>query len=76
MQVPSFLSGEQTDHHAAAIARWDDKGGASKSFPSRTRDESSGTSTSWFVPPIVVPAFLAALIIISVIYQQSWQLPG
>jgi hypothetical protein len=58
--------------HAASIARWDDEGGASKSLPDKTSDKSSGTSTSWFVPPIVVPAFFAALIIVSVIYQRSW----
>jgi hypothetical protein len=63
----------QTDHHAAAIARWDDEGGTPKSFPSKTTDESSGTSASWLVPPIVVPAFFAALIIISAVYQRSWQ---
>jgi hypothetical protein len=58
--------------HAASIARWDDEGGASKSLPGKTRDKSSGTSASWFVPPIVVPAFFAAVIIMSAIYQRSW----
>jgi len=64
----------QTDasDHAASIARWDDEGGASKSLPGKTSDKSSGTSASWFVPPIVVPVFFAALIIMSVIYQRSW----
>ena len=64
----------QTDagDHAASIARCDDEGGASKSLPGKTSDKSSGTSASWFVPPIVVPAFFAALIIVSVIYQRSW----
>jgi hypothetical protein len=57
----------QTDasDHAASIARWDDEGGAPKSLPGKTSDKSSGTSASWFVPPIVVPAFFAALIIVS-----------
>jgi hypothetical protein len=64
----------QTDH-AGAIARSNDQRGASKSSPGKTRD-SSGISTSWFVPPIVVPAFLAALIIFSVIYQHSWHVLG
>lgn len=64
----------QTDasDHAAAIARWDDEGGASKSFPYTMSDKSSGTLASWLVPPIVVPAFFATLMIISAIYQQSW----
>jgi hypothetical protein len=64
----------QTDasDHPASIARWDDEGGASKSLSGQTSDKSSGTSASWFVPPIVVPAFFAALIIVSVIYQRSW----
>jgi hypothetical protein len=64
----------QTDasDHAASIARWDDEGGASKSLPGKSSDKSSGTSASWFVPAIVVPAFFAALIIMSVIYQRSW----
>jgi hypothetical protein len=44
-----------------------DEGGASKSF-----DTSFGTMASWFVPPVVVPAFVVALIIISAIYQRSW----
>jgi hypothetical protein len=66
----------QTEHHAAAIARWDDEGGASKPFPNKTSDESSGNSASWLVPPIVVPAFFAALIIISAVYQRSWQFLG
>jgi hypothetical protein len=65
-----------TSQHAAAIARWDDEGGAPNSFPSTTSDNRSGTSASWFVPPIVVPAFFAALIIITVIYQRSWQFVG
>jgi hypothetical protein len=49
--------------HAASITRWDDD---------KTSDKSSGTSASWLVPPIVVPAFFATLIIVSVIYQRSW----
>jgi hypothetical protein len=58
---------------AAATARRDDGAEAFEPFPGTT---SSGTSASWFVPPIVVPAFFAVLIIISVIYQRSWQFPG
>jgi hypothetical protein len=63
----------QTDasDHAASIAR-DDEGGVSKSVPGKTSDKSSGTSASWFVLPIVVPAFFAALIIMSAVYQRSW----
>jgi hypothetical protein len=70
------------DNNAAAVARWDDEGGASKSFPTNTPfpgttgGESSGTSATWFVPPIVVPVFFAVLIVISVIYQRSWQFLG
>jgi hypothetical protein len=62
----------EASHDAISIARWDDEGGASKSLPGKTSHKSFGTSASWFVPPIVVPTFFAALIIISVIYQRSW----
>jgi hypothetical protein len=64
------------NHHTAAIARWDDEGGASRSLPGKTSETTSGISASWFVPPIVVPAFCAALIIISVIYQLAWHSLG
>jgi hypothetical protein len=66
----------------AAIARRDDDSGAlkssahGKSFPGNTRDEDSGTSASWFVPPVVVPILLAVLIAISIIYQGTWQSLG
>jgi hypothetical protein len=56
-------------HQAAAIARWDDEGGASKCSPAKASDKSPGTLASWLVPPIVVPGFFTALIIISGIYQ-------
>jgi hypothetical protein len=42
--------------HAAAIAKWENEGGA---MGRPERDQ----VTSWFVPPIVVPAFLVALIV-------------
>jgi hypothetical protein len=65
-------AGSEADasHHDAAIARWDDEGGASTFWPSRISDECSATSASWLVPPVVVPVFFTALIIISGIYQQ------
>jgi hypothetical protein len=46
---------------SASIARWDNEGGA----PGRPdRDK----VISWFVPPIVVPAFLVALIVARAAY--------
>jgi hypothetical protein len=57
-------------HHDAAIARWDDEGGAATFWPSRISGERSATLASWLVPPVVVPVFFTALIIISGIYQQ------
>ena len=62
-----------TDDHGVAIARLDDEDGTFKPFPSTT---SSGTSLSWFVPPIVIPLFLMMLIMISFLHQRPWQFPG
>jgi hypothetical protein len=46
---------------SAAIGRWENEGGA----PGRPeRDKVIG----WFVPPIVVPAFLVALIVVRAAY--------
>ena len=44
-----------------AIARWENEGGA----PGRPERDKV---ISWFVPPIVVPAFLVALIVVRVAY--------
>ena len=44
-----------------AIARWENEGGASGG-PERDK------VVSWFVPPIVVPAFLVALIVARAAY--------
>jgi hypothetical protein len=46
---------------SAAIARWENEGGA-PGWPERDK------VTSWFVPPIVVPAFLVALIVARAVY--------
>jgi hypothetical protein len=46
---------------SAAIARWENEGGAA-GLPERDR------VISWFVPPIVVPAFLVALIVARAAY--------
>jgi hypothetical protein len=56
----------------AAIARWDDDGRAPKSVPAIMSPENGKPLASWFVPPIVVPAFFVGLIIVSVVYQQFW----
>ena len=47
--------------HAAAIAEWENEGGALRR-PERDK------ATSWCVPPIVVPAFLTALIVARATY--------
>jgi len=46
---------------SAAIARWENEGGA----PGRPDRDNV---MSWFVPPIVVPAFLVALIVARAAY--------
>jgi hypothetical protein len=46
---------------SAAIARWENEGGASGG-PERDK------VVTWFVPPIVVPAFLVALIVARAAY--------
>jgi hypothetical protein len=46
---------------SAAIGRWENEGGA----PGRPERDKV---ISWFVPPIVVPAFLVALIVVRVAY--------
>jgi hypothetical protein len=47
--------------HAAAIAKWENEGGA----PGRPERDKA---MSWCVPPIVVPAFLIALIVARAAY--------
>jgi len=44
------------------VASWGNEGGA------RRRSE-TGEATGWFVPPLVVPAFLVALVVARVAYQ-------
>ena len=46
---------------SAAIARWENEGGA----PGRPE---SDKVTYWFVPPIVVPAFLISLVVARAAY--------
>ena len=46
---------------SAAIAKWENEGGA-PGWPERDK------VVSWFVPPIVVPAFLVALIVARAAY--------
>jgi hypothetical protein len=46
---------------SAAIGRWENEGGA-RGRPERDK------VIGWFVPPIVVPAFLVALILVRVAY--------
>jgi hypothetical protein len=46
---------------SAAIARWENEGGA----PGRPERDKA---TSWFVPAIVVPAFLVTLIVVRAAY--------
>jgi hypothetical protein len=46
---------------SAAIARWENEGGAS-GRPERDK------VISWFVPPLVVPAFLVALVVARAAY--------
>jgi hypothetical protein len=45
----------QTDHLVHDVDRWENEGGA-------PRSTDSDKATSWFVPPIVLPVFLAAVI--------------
>jgi hypothetical protein len=70
MTQSNVVSETDARHHDAAVARWDDEGGASTSWPSRIGEERSATLASWLVPPVVVPVFFTVLIIVSGIYQQ------
>ena len=51
----------QTDHLAPAVARWENEGGA----PGQSK---SDRASSWFVPPLVIPALLVGLIVARVAY--------
>jgi hypothetical protein len=51
-----------TEHIAKAVASWENEGGA----PSPS---GSDKATSWFVPPLVVPVLLIALIVARLAYQ-------
>jgi hypothetical protein len=53
-----------TDHLAQDVARWENKGGA----PSQSK---SDKAMSWFVPPLVIPAFLVVLIVARIAYVTS-----
>ena len=53
-----------TDHEARAVATWEDEGGAIRRIFSENPSD-----TTWFVPPIVVPIFLTALVVASAVYQ-------
>ena len=53
-----------TNHEARAIATWEDEGGAVRRVFSEKPSD-----TTWFVPPIVVPTFLATLLVASAVYQ-------
>jgi hypothetical protein len=53
---------EQTRQLPLPVAARGNKGGA-------CRQPDTGEATSWFVPPLVVPAFLVALIVARVAYQ-------
>jgi len=55
------LTEAQTSPPSTAIARWESEGGA----PGRPE---SDKVTSWFVPPIVVPAFLISLVMARAAY--------
>lgn len=52
----------QTRQLAQPAAVRENEGGA-------PRRPNTGQATSWFVPPLVVPAFLVALIVARVAYQ-------
>ena len=72
MTPSSTTSQADAAQQAVSIARWDDEGGAPKSRPDMTSDKIYGISQSWFVSPIVVPAFFIALIFVGAVYQRSW----
>jgi len=55
------LTEAQTSPSSTAIARWETEGGS----PGRPE---SDKVTSWFVPPIVVPAFLISLVMARAAY--------
>jgi hypothetical protein len=57
---------------AVSLARWDDEGGSPKPRPDMTSCKIYGISQSWFVSPIVVPAFFIALIFVGAVYQRLW----
>jgi hypothetical protein len=52
----------QTRQLPQSVAAWENEGGA-------CRRPDTGEATSWFVPPLVVPAFLVGLIVARVAYQ-------
>ena len=72
MTPSSTTSQVDAVQRAVSSARWDDEGGAPKSRPDMTSDRIYGISQSWFVQPLVVPAFFMALIIVGAVYQRSW----
>jgi hypothetical protein len=53
-----------TGHLAQDVARWENEGGT----PSQSK---SDIATTWFVPPLVIPAFLIVLIIARIAYVTS-----
>jgi hypothetical protein len=59
------ISQRASPRRPVAVARRDDENGTFESFSSM----GSGTSASWFVAPIVLPLFLAVLVVIIVMYQ-------
>jgi hypothetical protein len=62
MSLPHMtnLKEVHTDHLAQDVASWENEGGA----PSQMSDE----ATSWFIPPLVIPAFLVVLIVARIAY--------
>lgn len=54
----------QTTPLTPAVANWENEGGA----PSRVQNEATNWFVSWFVPPIVIPAFLLSLIAARAVY--------
>ena len=56
-------------HDDAAIARWDDEGGASTLRLGSISNQRWAAVASWLVPPVVVPVFFAALIIVGGVYR-------
>jgi hypothetical protein len=52
----------QTRQLPQPVAAWGNEGGA-------CRRPETGEAAGWFVPPLVVPAFLVALVVARVAYQ-------